>query len=85
VELGSLRACESQRYDGFSKVLVVGSGGGGVQQRIRIAVMSAMCGAGVRPWQYLAHPLKLAGRSDPLFSDDAADLILKPAADSRAR
>ncbi len=24
---------------------------------------------------YLAHHLKLAGRSDPLFSDDAADLI----------
>jgi type II secretory pathway predicted ATPase ExeA len=24
---------------------------------------------------YLAHHLKLAGRSDPLFSDDAAELI----------
>ena len=28
-----------------------------------------------RPASYISHHLKLAGRSDPLFSDDAAALI----------
>ena len=42
----------------------------------RIALRYAM--NGMEPAEtktYLAHHLKLAGRSDPLFSDDAADLI----------
>ena len=33
---------------------------------------------------YLGHHLKIVGRSDQLFSDDAADLIHQPAAASRA-
>ena len=42
----------------------------------RIALRYAMNGMEAAETRtYLAHHLKLAGRSDPLFSDDAADLI----------
>lgn len=42
----------------------------------RITLRYAMTGmTNTETASYLAHHLKLAGRSDPLFSDDAAALI----------